>query len=146
MLVLGALDLGAFVEELTAAKEQPGQGEAEPAVVTPMDDQVVAASVGEPFFASTLPAAIQADPVQPPAVQSAAVQPGAGQAGAVQKGTAQTAAAQAADPSRDRAQKPRRAVQDEWGIFDPQQAGFAALFAKLEEITEQDEVPVEPPK
>lgn len=30
-------------------------------------------------------------------------------------------------------------VQDEWGFFDPDQAGFAALIAKLEEITEQDD-------
>jgi len=144
MLVLGALDLGAFVEELTAAKEQPDQPAA---VVAPTDDQVAEGSVGEPFFAATRPAAIQTNPVQPLAVQPAAVQVGAGQAGAVQTGTAQPAAAQAAtDPSpRDRGQKPRRAVQDEWGIFDPQQAGFAALFAKLEEITEQDDVPVEPP-
>jgi hypothetical protein len=29
----------------------------------------------------------------------------------------------------------RRPVQDEWGFFDPQQCGFDALMAKLEEIT-----------
>ena len=28
-------------------------------------------------------------------------------------------------------------VQDEWGFFDPDQCGFAALLAKLDEITEQ---------
>ena len=33
-------------------------------------------------------------------------------------------------------------VQDEWGFFDPQQCGFAALLAKLDEITEaSDEQP-----
>jgi hypothetical protein len=26
-------------------------------------------------------------------------------------------------------------VQDEWGLFDPQQCGFAALLDKLDEIT-----------
>jgi hypothetical protein len=26
-------------------------------------------------------------------------------------------------------------VQDEWGFFDPEQCGFAALLAKLDEIT-----------
>jgi hypothetical protein len=30
-------------------------------------------------------------------------------------------------------------VQDEWGFFDPQQCGFAALLAKLDEITEANE-------
>src|SRR5207237_9079576 len=28
-----------------------------------------------------------------------------------------------------------RPVQDEWGFFDPDQCGFAALIAKLEEMT-----------
>jgi hypothetical protein len=27
-------------------------------------------------------------------------------------------------------------VQDEWGLFDPEQCGFAALLAKLEEVTD----------
>ena len=26
-------------------------------------------------------------------------------------------------------------AQDEWGFFDPEQCGFAALLAKLDEIT-----------
>jgi hypothetical protein len=26
-------------------------------------------------------------------------------------------------------------VQDEWGFFDPEQCGFAALLAKLDEVT-----------
>jgi hypothetical protein len=29
-------------------------------------------------------------------------------------------------------------VQDEWGFFDPDQCGFAALLAKLDEISEDD--------
>jgi hypothetical protein len=32
-------------------------------------------------------------------------------------------------------------VQDEWGFFDPQQCGFAALLAKLDEITDVSEEP-----
>jgi hypothetical protein len=32
-------------------------------------------------------------------------------------------------------------VQDEWGFFDPQQCGFAALLAKLDEITDASEEP-----
>jgi hypothetical protein len=34
---------------------------------------------------------------------------------------------------RAKAVKP---VQDEWGFFDPEQCGFAALLAKLDEITQ----------
>ena len=32
--------------------------------------------------------------------------------------------------------KPTKPAQDEWGLFDPEQCGFAALLAKLEEITQ----------
>ena len=40
-----------------------------------------------------------------------------------------------------RKKRPQKAtpVQDEWGFFDPQQCGFAALLAKLDEITENEE-------
>ena len=38
------------------------------------------------------------------------------------------------------APKPKpKPVQDEWGFFDPEQCGFAALLAKLDEITEEDD-------
>jgi hypothetical protein len=57
----------------------------------------------------------------------------------------------AAAPPQDRAAKPRPVakrpekkptpVQDEWGFFDPQQCGFAALLAKLDEITDNEEKP-----
>jgi hypothetical protein len=49
------------------------------------------------------------------------------------------AAAQA--PRPDRKPKP---VQDEWGFFDPEQCGFAALLAKLDEVTESEDSPVKP--
>jgi hypothetical protein len=32
-------------------------------------------------------------------------------------------------------------AQDEWGFFDPDQCGFAALIEKLEEITDKDDAP-----
>jgi hypothetical protein len=32
-----------------------------------------------------------------------------------------------------------RPIQDEWGLFDPEQCGFAALLAKLDEVTERNE-------
>ena len=37
-------------------------------------------------------------------------------------------------------------IQDEWGFFDPEQCGFAALLSKLEEITEEGEEPDFDPK
>jgi hypothetical protein len=49
-----------------------------------------------------------------------------------------------ASESRIRKLTPRarapRPVQDQWGLFDPDQCGFAALRAKLDEISERDEV------
>jgi len=33
-------------------------------------------------------------------------------------------------------------IEDEWGFFDPDQCGFAALLAKLEEIADGDDTPV----
>jgi hypothetical protein len=36
--------------------------------------------------------------------------------------------------------KPRRPVEDQWGLFDPEQCGFQALLAKLDEIGARDEV------
>ena len=44
-------------------------------------------------------------------------------------------------PVRKR-KRPLPPKQDEWGFFDPDQCGFAALLAKLEEI-EGDE-PIKP--
>jgi hypothetical protein len=38
-------------------------------------------------------------------------------------------------PPPKKRQKP---IQDEWGFFDPEQCGFSALLAKLEEITETE--------
>jgi hypothetical protein len=43
-------------------------------------------------------------------------------------------------PAPARSPRPKKAkpVQDEWGLFDPEQCGFAALLAKLEEVTEEE--------
>ena len=38
----------------------------------------------------------------------------------------------------DKTDRPAKPVQDEWGFFDPQQCGFAALLAKLDEVTDSD--------
>ena len=53
-----------------------------------------------------------------------------------------TAAANAvADPTPLKKKRSKKnPLQDEWGFFDPAQCGFAALLAKLEEITEKDDI------
>jgi len=43
----------------------------------------------------------------------------------------------AAEPTPPR-KAPTRPIQDEWGLFDPAQCGFAALLEKLDEITESN--------
>jgi hypothetical protein len=69
-------------------------------------------------------------------------------------------AARAAAPSKKTAKKKKaaakpakqdskpRAIQDEWGLYDPNAAGFEALFAKLEAIEngEEERVPAERPR
>lgn len=42
-----------------------------------------------------------------------------------------------APPAVDPAKRPKRTrpIEDEWGLFDPEQCGFAALLDKLDEIT-----------
>jgi len=56
------------------------------------------------------------------------------------------AAAGAARPDKndktdktERTDRPAKPVQDEWGFFDPQQCGFAALLAKLDEVTDSED-------
>jgi hypothetical protein len=41
---------------------------------------------------------------------------------------------------QSKVRKPRRPIEDQWGLFDPEQCGFAALLAKLDEISTRDEV------
>src|SRR5262249_35330285 len=47
------------------------------------------------------------------------------------------AAARAAESAASPKRRTRKAknAQDEWGFFDPEQCGFSALLAKLEEVT-----------
>lgn len=52
---------------------------------------------------------------------------------------AKPAAAASAKAAKSKKAKP---VQDEWGFFDPEQCGFAALLAKLEEVTDEEGTPV----
>jgi hypothetical protein len=47
-----------------------------------------------------------------------------------------------AAPQPVRAERKAKPVQDEWGFFDPEQCGFAALLAKLDEVTESEDTPV----
>jgi hypothetical protein len=42
-------------------------------------------------------------------------------------------------PRPARSNKTGKPIQDEWGFFDPEQCGFAALLAKLDEVTKSEE-------
>ena len=42
------------------------------------------------------------------------------------------------DKDKDK-EKKVKPIQDEWGFFDPEQCGFAALLAKLDEVTDPEE-------
>jgi len=46
-------------------------------------------------------------------------------------------------PRAVRPVKAPRPIQDEWGFFDPQQCGFAALLAKLDEVTDAEDSSVQ---
>ena len=53
---------------------------------------------------------------------------------------------QAPEPVRERTPKkePARPTQDEWGLYDPDKAGFGALFAKLDAIDNGEPVEDDP--
>ncbi len=46
------------------------------------------------------------------------------------------------DPAKKRKPKPQPPAQDEWGMFDPEQCGLAALRNKLNEIARDPKKPV----
>lgn len=119
--------------EMTAAAPMTAE---EPAIVEPP-----AVTVETPRATVEAPAAI----VEAPSATVEA-QPATDEAPPVTSETAATAepgtAETAANPEPTPTPKKRRRaspVQDEWGFFDPDRAGFAALLAKLEEITDSDE-------
>jgi hypothetical protein len=74
------------------------------------------------------PVPVDAPPV-PPAVESSP-----------RRSPASTTRATATAPKAPvRRPKPRRPIEDQWGLFDPEQCGFAALLAKLDEINARDD-------
>jgi hypothetical protein len=52
---------------------------------------------------------------------------------------AEAARPQVARPGAPPAERKAKPIQDEWGFFDPEQCGFAALLAKLDEVTDSEE-------
>ena len=76
--------------------------------------------------AQAAPAVQKPQPARAPAVRQAA-KPAAPAAVA-------PAAVAAADELKKRPKR-TRPIEDEWGLFDPEQCGFAALLDKLDEIT-----------
>ncbi len=95
------------------------------------------------------PAAVQTEAIQLPNVlvdapfwpESASTQSAAPEPVAPEPTLEEPAAVEPlpAESNNGRRKRGRKAsVADEWGFFDPDRAGFAALLAKLEEITEDD--------
>jgi hypothetical protein len=58
---------------------------------------------------------------------------------AVEPPAAPTPIASRVKPLAKKAAAPQKPAVDEWGLFDPEQCGIAALIAKLDEINEEDE-------
>jgi hypothetical protein len=96
-----------------------------------------------------LPAAVQTESIQLPNVlvdapfwpepvqtQTAAPEPAAPEPTLEEPVAVEPLPEESGHGRRKRSRK--ASVEDEWGFFDPDRAGFAALLAKLEEITEDD--------
>jgi hypothetical protein len=86
-------------------------------------------------WAPPAPTSTPASSLQPPANDSERTRQRPAAAPAVAKSTApaETAGKKASRSKKSTSKEP---VQDEWGFFDPEQCGFAALLTKLEEITD----------
>jgi hypothetical protein len=75
-------------------------------------------------------------------MQTARVVPVAAPAAAPSAPVAADASADEVEPpsaTRKKKRKKTQPVQDEWGFFDPEQCGFAALVAKLDEVADPNE-------
>ena len=81
-----------------------------------------------------------APPAPPPAPEQQQAVDTASLISAVRRRPPAPAANMPTAASRTARLKPRRPVEDQWGLFDPEQCGFAALLAKLDEISSRDDV------
>ncbi len=109
------------VETLRAAERPKAPLEPLPPIVLPRSAPVVVRPA--PLSMSVArPPAPSVEPVPAPAAEPAAV-----------------AAQEPPIRPRPRVRRrlPRGPIQDEWGLFDPEQCGFAALLAKLKEATRE---------
>ena len=77
-------------------------------------------------------------PTQVEPVDAAAADPVAAANGDMLTPPESESASPEAPNGNGRRRRRKSPVQDEWGFFDPDRAGFSALLAKLEEITEDD--------
>ena len=102
------------------------------------DDTLNAAFASEPI--DLPPVVVQPAPPAPAAAPIAT--PPAQPAGAVPQEEADAGGVDSNGAKRKR-KRPAKAspAQDEWGFFDPDQCGFAALIEKLEEIKDKDDTP-----
>jgi CheY-like chemotaxis protein len=128
-------DLESYLDDMeletAAARSQPSipAEEQEPAI----GDESSADELGATLESAQQPASARSEgpqpkkkrPSPPPKTQKVARAP-------------KTKELRVPKPARPRAKKPKRPMQDEWGLYDPEQCGFAALLERLEELTERE--------
>ena len=124
-----AIDLDAAVALASPVDETPAPAAPEPAEGDFDDWQKVIDALKRESAQVRVPRERKPDP---PAVQTTPAIPA----------PPAPAAAPAPSPKIAAAEPPKRrfrAAQDEWGMFDPNQAGMAALYERLEQITQDEE-------
>ena len=115
-----------------------------PVAAEPADDRIeIAAQQADDIDMSAILDGLDLEPAEPaphaapePVERRAAVEPTPFAPRRTPRGPVAVHALPPQKPARRRANGP---AQDEWGLFDPQQCGFAALVAKLEAVTEDEE-------
>jgi hypothetical protein len=115
--------------------EVPPHVETTPAAVP----TVLAGDAAAPAAAPAPSAPAPAAPAAPSTPADAPATSAPAEAAAEQ--TAAAPADAAAGAKRKRKRSKASPAQDEWGFFDPDQCGFAALIEKLEEINDNDDTP-----
>jgi hypothetical protein len=143
------LDLSEILEE---AADQPGETAAEPefydlAMSVETDDATVeaefVAALAESVEPATIDAAASASPGREARPWPTIQETYADARALVFGGESVRPIAMRSTAPVDRTRRKAKPIEDEWGFFDPDRCGFAALIAKLDEIIENtDDAPL----
>jgi hypothetical protein len=147
---LGGEDAENYIElDLSEFLDEPGQGSAETAAGANAATEPEVAEIGAPVAGEPSSVEAAADelgdiaasaPESVPAEEDDWLEVVAALRRDVERLDAAPAGVKAAKPLKKLPRKLKgKPVQDEWGFFDPEQCGFAALLAKLDEVTAADE-------